>query len=126
MKNGVSICLVFVGIIHLLPLSGVVGAERLSALYGITIDDTNLEILLQHRAVLFGLLGSFLLAAAFIEKYQWAAIIGTGISAAVFILIAMIKAPYSESIDTVVITDIAVLLVLVIATALKAKSASHE
>jgi hypothetical protein len=56
--------LVIVGLIHLLPISGLLGSGRLKALYGLTIDDPNLLILMRHRSVLFGLLGAFLLYAA--------------------------------------------------------------
>jgi hypothetical protein len=61
--------LLIVGIIHLLPLSGVLSAHRLQILYGIVIEDPNLEILMRHRAVLFGLLGAFLIAAAVILPF---------------------------------------------------------
>jgi cytosine/uracil/thiamine/allantoin permease len=37
--------LLIVGIIHLLPLSGVLSAHRLQILYGIVIEDPNFEIL---------------------------------------------------------------------------------
>ena len=57
--------LLIVGIIHLLPMTGYLGASKLSALYNITIDDPNLEILMRHRAVLFGVLGSLFIYAAF-------------------------------------------------------------
>ena len=57
--------LIVVGVIHLLPLSGVLGGAQLFSLYGVPVDDPNLEILMRHRAVLFGLLGVFLVYAAF-------------------------------------------------------------
>ncbi|MGH1350723.1 MAG: hypothetical protein ACRBBN_07940, partial [Methyloligellaceae bacterium] len=63
--------LFIVGVIHLLPVTGVLGAGRLSALYGIEVVDPNLLILMQHRAVLFGLLGLFLVGAAFFSGWRW-------------------------------------------------------
>ena len=51
--------LVLVGIIHLLPVAGVLGVDRLAALYGIALSEPNIEILMRHRAILFGLLGLF-------------------------------------------------------------------
>ena len=55
MRYLVSGSLILAGIIHLLPLAGVLGNERLAVLYGIETSDPNLSILLRHRAVLFGL-----------------------------------------------------------------------
>lgn len=52
------------GMVNLLPLSGVLGATHLERLYGLQINDDNLEVLMRHRAVLFGLTGTFMLYAA--------------------------------------------------------------
>ena len=57
--------LLVAAIIHLLPVSGVLGAEQLQRLYGLPLAEPNLVLLMRHRAVLFGLLGAFLLIAAF-------------------------------------------------------------
>lgn len=70
MRHLVSAMLVIVGVIHLLPLSGVLGVGRLAALYGVSISDPNLSVLMRHRAVLFGLLGAFLVFAAFKPTFQ--------------------------------------------------------
>ena len=59
-----SAALSVVGLIHVLPLSGVLGSERLTALYGLSFTDPSLLILMRHRAVLFGQLGAFCLYAA--------------------------------------------------------------
>ena len=48
------LALVVVGVIHLIPLSGVFGVDRINSLYGISIDDPDLSILLRHRAELIG------------------------------------------------------------------------
>ncbi len=67
------LALLVVASIHLLPLVGVLGAERLESLYGIAFADPNLLILMRHRALMFGLLGGLMLAAMFVPRLQpWA------------------------------------------------------
>ena len=70
MRYLVSAMLVVVAVIHLLPLAGVLGGERLASLYGQDFNEPNLAILMRHRAVLFGLLGAFMLFAAFRPAWQ--------------------------------------------------------
>ncbi len=70
MRYLIAAMLVVVGLIHLLPLSGVLGGERLAALYGLSFSEPNLAILMRHRAVLFGLLGLFFLFAAFHPPFR--------------------------------------------------------
>src|SRR5690606_34719629 len=88
MERAITALLILVGIIHLLPLSGILGAERLAALYGIAVQGPDLEILMRHRAVLFGLLGSFMVYAAFKPPLQALAIAGGLVSVVSFIAIA--------------------------------------
>lgn len=72
----VSAMLFVVGILHLVPLQGVLGSERLVSLYGfLPFDEPNLAILMRHRAVLLGLLGAFLLFAAFRPAFQGVALV---------------------------------------------------
>ena len=64
MQKAIAGLLIVVGLIQIAPVTGVLGADRLSELYGLSFDEPNLAILMRHRAVLFGLLGAFLIYAA--------------------------------------------------------------
>ncbi len=114
MRYLVSAMLVIVGIIHLLPLSGILGSERLSALYGISIQEANLVILMRHRAVLFGLLGAFLIFAAWQPAFQTIAFIAGFVSVVSFLLLAWLGGGYNAEIGRVVIADIIALVCLVV------------
>jgi len=106
--------LTVVGIIHLLPLTGVLGVSRLQSLYGVTIDDPNLEILMRHRAVLFGILGAFLIYAAFRPGLQLAALIAGAVSVISFLVIAAMIGGYNAGIARVVTADIVAVVCLLI------------
>lgn len=101
-----SAMLVIVGLIHLLPVSGVLGGERLSSLYGVALTEPNITILMQHRAVLFGLLGLFMLVAAFKPSFQPAAFVAGFVSVASFLWIASAAGGYNVAIGRVVAADI--------------------
>jgi hypothetical protein len=106
--------LTVVGIIHLLPLTGVLGMSRLQSLYGVTIDDPNLEILMRHRAVLVGILGAFLIYAAFRPGLQLAALIAGAVSVISFLVIAGMVGSYNTGIARVVTADIVAIVCLLI------------
>ena len=106
--------LVAVGIIHILPLSGVLSATRLFDLYGISFDDPNLEILMRHRAVLFGLLGMFLLSSAFLPNLQLAALITGFVSVVSFLYLAYSVGGYNDQVNRIVTADKAALVCLLV------------
>lgn len=114
MKYLVSAGLVVAAIIHVLPLSGVLGSERLAALYGIAFDDPNLQILMRHRAVLFGVLGFFLLFAAFRPSLQPAAFVVGFVSVLSFLVLAWSVGRYNAQVARVFSADIVALVGLVI------------
>lgn len=113
-----SACLLVAGVIHVLPVSGLFGAARLEALYGLAIEDPNLLILMRHRAVLFCLLGLFIIAAIFIPTIQLAAIIAGLVSAVLFIVLAKSVGDYNAAIAKVVIADWVAIACLIIALVL--------
>jgi hypothetical protein len=109
----VSATLLIVGIIHLLPLSGVLGGERLAVLYGLSFDEPNLAILMRHRAVLFGLLGLFLLLAAFRPTLRTLALVAGFASVVSFLWLAWSVGDYNAQIVRVVTADIVALACLI-------------
>lgn len=77
-----------VAVIHLAPISGFFGADRLASLYGIEITNGTLEILMRHRAVFFGILGTFFAYAAFTPAVQSIAFAAAFASLASFFFLA--------------------------------------
>ena len=114
MRLLVSAMLVIVGVIHLLPLSGVLGRARLRALYGTPVEDPDLLILMRHRSVLFGLLGAFLVAAAAYPLLQPAAYLAGAVSVLSFLWIAKSVGGYNAQVRRVVRADVVALVCLVV------------
>ena len=113
MRYFISATLLVAAVIHLLPLVGVVGPTRLSELYGITVSEPNIEILMRHRAVLFGLLGAFLAFAAFNPAFQKAGFIAGIVSVVSFLLVAVSVGQYNSQLSRVVVADVVALVALV-------------
>ncbi len=104
-KTIVATSLIVVGIIHLLPVTGLAGAERLGSLYGVRIDDPNLSILMRHRSVLFGLLGLFCVVAAFRPELQLLALCGGAVSVASFFFLAYSTGNFNAELKRVIVAD---------------------
>ncbi|MDJ0712355.1 MAG: hypothetical protein QNJ14_18355 [Woeseiaceae bacterium] len=100
-----STMLIIVGTIHLLPLGGVTGGDRLQRLYGFAVTEPGLEILLRHRAVLFGLLGTYLVYAAFRPAAQPTAFVAGFVSVLSFLWLAHAVGDYDTAIGRIVMAD---------------------
>src|SRR5262249_47319607 len=108
----VPAALLIVAVIHLTPSIGVLGATRLAGLYGVAAGEPNLELLLRHRAVVFGILGLLLLAAVFIVALRPAAIlVGFG-SVISFLVLARMIRPLNARLARVAIVDVVALVLL--------------
>jgi hypothetical protein len=124
MRFVVPAVLILVAVIHALPVLGVLGAAKLSQLYGITVQDPNLELLLRHRAVLFGLLAALLAYAAIRPELQRLALVIGSVSVASFLVLAQLSSSYNDALATVVRADwlaLALLLVGAVAHVARAK-----
>ena len=117
MRYLVSAMLVIIGFLHLLPMTGVFGSERLAKLYGVDFSEPNLSILMRHRAVLFGLLGAFLVFAAFSPAHQTLAFIAAAVSVISFLWLARSVGSYNVELNRVFKADIVALACLIIGVA---------
>lgn len=117
MKFLISAMLVVTAIIHLMPLSGLLGGERLTALYGLSFEEPNISILMRHRAVLFGILGGVFLVAAFRPSLQAIALIAGLISVVSFLCLAWSSGNYNAQLGRVFTIDLVALVCLVIGSA---------
>lgn len=118
MKRIVPLTLLLVALLHALPLAGVLGAARLQALYGVDASDLSLELLLRHRAVLFGLLAVALAGAAWRPAWRGAGLVAGIVSVASFLLLAWLAGPLAPALSTVVKLDLAALALLLLAGAI--------
>ena len=90
-------------------------AEQLSVLYGLSFEEPNIEILMRHRSVLFGILGVFLLFSAFKPKFHIYALIAASVSVISFLYIAWSVGGYNAQLGRVYRVDVIALLCLVVA-----------
>lgn len=114
-KTIITVLLLIVGLINFVPIIGVISAEQLTKLYGITLSDKNLIILLQHRALLFGIIGAFVMYAAFHPALQPYAFIAAFISMLGFLVIASRNGGYNQDLAQIITADIIALILLSIA-----------
>lgn len=126
MRHVVPAALLLVAAIHVLPLAGVLGAARLSSLYGIAVQDPNLEILLRHRAVLFGLLAAFVGYAAFHRPLHGLALAAGFASVASFLVLALMVGQYNAALSTVVKADLVALVILGVAALVHLRRAGAD
>ena len=106
---------VLTGIVNLLPVTGVLSTERLQALYGVAFDDPNVIILMRHRAVLFGIVGTLLIAAAFHLPLRPTAVAAGLLSMFSFVVIAQGVGGFNTELRRVVLADVVGSILLVVA-----------
>ena len=119
MNIAISIFLLLVGLINFLPIIGVISAEKLSSAYSIELIGNDLIILMRHRALLFGLIGGFIIFSVFNPAYQIAAMVMAAISMLGFLYFVWVAADYNGAISKIAMIDLVGLVCLAIAVALK-------
>jgi hypothetical protein len=119
MGKVITFCLIVVGLINFAPVIGVISAQKLESAYSVTLAGNDLAILMRHRALLFGILGAFILYSAYNPVYQSAAIIMGGVSMFGFALLAVGVGGYNEAVGKVLFLDLLGIFFLLAAVVLK-------
>lgn len=102
----VMIALAVATIVHLLPLWGVLSGDNLEQLYGVAVAGNDLQLLLRHRAAMFGLLGAFTLVAMFRPRLRASALALAFASLAAFVLLSWLLGPHNAALARVAAVDL--------------------
>jgi hypothetical protein len=119
MNLTISILLITVGLINFLPVIGIISAEKLSAAYAVELIGNDIVILMRHRALLFGLIGGFMLYSVWKPSYQSVAMVMAAISMLGFLFFVAAADHYNASITKIAIIDLIGLAGLAIAAGIK-------
>ena len=119
MAKAASVLLFVVGVINFLPALGVISAARLSQAYAIELPSHDLEILMRHRALLFGIVGGFILYSVFVPGYQTAAMVMAALAMVGYVLLMWQVGHYNAALYKVMLVDIVGILCLAAAALLR-------
>lgn len=112
LENLYRLILLITGLVHLLPFSFLFFTQQLQKNYGIDMSDANLQLLLRHRAVFFGLIGFGLIFSAIKKSYYgWASTIGL-ISMVSFIVLFYEIGGINHQLRSVMLIDVFVSIAL--------------
>lgn len=116
----VYLCLLFiVGAINFVPVLAVVSLEQINHSYGLSVTDNNLAILLRHRALLFGVLGGFVLFSVFKPQYQVVAMVLAMISMLGYLIVFYLVGDVNAQLLAIAKVDIVGVVLLFIAALIK-------
>ena len=120
-KHIVTLLFVIVGLINFVPLMGALGQARLEGLYGIEINTPDMLLLLRHRAVLFGIIGGYIILSAFKPAQRKAAAIFGYLSMISYAVFALADNAVNANLERVMQIDVVAIILLTVAVVLDRK-----
>ena len=114
METVFRISLFIAGVINMLPSILVFLPEKLSKSYGIEIPNTDFELLLRHRAVLFGIVGGLMIYSSISKNYYSISLISGLISMVSFILLYFLIGGINEELGKVMKIDLVAITILLV------------
>ena len=112
-------------LIHALPAAALFAPGSLSRLYGFDAGDSVMTTLLQHRALLFGLLAAALVYAIFHPATRPPVLVATVVSMGGFIAIAAARGEGGGALRSIVVADIVGLIIAALTAYLSWKGRGH-
>ena len=110
---------VIVGIINFLPLLGILSAERIAAAYDVEVAGSDMEILLRHRSLLFGIVGGFVFYSLYNPAMQGAALTLAGVSMVGFLVLVFVVGGHNAALNRIMLADVVGIACLVGAVVIK-------
>lgn len=120
--KAITLCLIVVGLINFVPVFAGLSAHKIESAYSITLANPDMAILMRHRALLFGILGGFILYAAFVPQFQVAAMLMAGVSMLGYAYLTFTTDVYNEALGKVLMFDLIGVFFLAVAVVLKVLS----
>jgi heme A synthase len=109
------ITLFIAGVINLLPSVLAFLPDKISKSYGIEIPNENYELLLRHRAILFGIIGGLMIYSAVAKKhYEVSTVIGLISMVSFIVLFFLIGKDINSDLKKVMTIDIVGTVILCI------------
>lgn len=109
------ITLFVAGVINLLPSLLAFLPEKIAKSYGIEIPNANYELLLRHRATLFGIIGGLMIYSALVKKHYELSTIAGLVSMISFIIIYfIIGKDINQELKKVMMIDVVATVILCI------------
>ncbi len=113
------VCLFIVGLINIAPSVLAFLPNKISESYGIEIPNQNYELLLRHRAVLFGIIGGLIIYSSISKKnYSMAVCIGLISMVSFVILLILSNGEINSELNKVMKIDVIGIFILLIGYAL--------
>ncbi|MFD6859402.1 hypothetical protein ACFWCF_18940 [Rhodococcus sp. NPDC060090] len=120
-----SVLMAGVGFAHLVPATAMMSRDRVEDVYGITVNDSDTELLLRHRATFFGLIGVGLIVGAVDPRYRIAALASGALPLGSFVVLANTIGTSNDALTRVARVDVGLLGALATAALASSRGVHH-
>jgi hypothetical protein len=117
-KITVAVLFALAGIINFLPIVGVVSADQVEKLYGVSLSSPELALLMRHRAILLAIVGGLLLAAALRREWRTVATFAGFASMLSYLALAALEPAINAALRRIAMVDVVGVLALAAGAAL--------